>query len=228
LVTLTRKLDEKNTQKSYKKVAWFYDVWSQLTESKAAKYVIEFADIKDHSTVLEVACGTGIVFEKIVKLNPNGKNIGIDLSPDMLKKAEKRMENIRNHHWELREGNALALDVADNSIDILINNFMIDLMPADTFDKIADEFFRVLKPNGIIVISTFSFGKKKVNKFWFWIAQRFPGLLTGCRPVSVKENLINAGFEIEKDVEISQNTFPSEIIKARKTAENSNGNYQND
>ena len=213
---LTRKLDVKYTQKSYKNVVWFYDFWSWLTESKAAKYVIKFANIKDDETVLEVACGTGVVFEQIVKRNPNGKNIGIDLSPDMLRKAKKRLARLKSDHWELKEGNVLALDFADNSFDILINNFMIDLMPADTFNKIAEEFYRVIKPGGTIVMATFSFGKKKVNRFWFWVARKFPDLLTGCRPVSFKENLVKAGFIIEDDIEISQNTFPSEIIRARK------------
>ena len=67
-----------------------------------------------------------------------------------------------------------------------------------------------------MVISTFSFGQKKINKFWIWIAKRFPDLLIGCRPVSFKKNLINAGFTIENEIEISQNTFPSQIIKAKK------------
>ena len=90
-------------------------------------------------------------------------------------------------------------------------------MPQEYFDKLAEEFLRVLKPKGILVISTFSFGKKRINKFWLWIAAHFPDLLTGCRPVSFKRNLVNAGFIIEKDLEISQNTFPSEIIRARKS-----------
>jgi len=47
-------------------------------------YLIEF---KDGKTILEVACGTGVVFEQIVRRNPNGRNLGIDLSPDMLAKA---------------------------------------------------------------------------------------------------------------------------------------------
>ncbi|NOX66664.1 MAG: methyltransferase domain-containing protein, partial [Chlorobi bacterium] len=156
------------------------------------------------------------VFEQIVKLNPNGKNIGIDLSPDMLKKAEKRLKKSKSINYELKEGNTLKLDFESNSFDLLVNNFMVDLMPANTFDKIAEEFFRVTKPNGNVVVSTFSYGKKKINKFWFWMAQKFPDLLAGCRPVSFKESLINAGFEIEQDLEISQNTFPSEVIKARK------------
>lgn len=213
---LKRKLEKERTKVSYKKVVWFYDFWSWLTERRAAMYVIEFAEITDNTQVLEVACGTGVVFEKIVKLNPNGVNIGIDLSPDMLEKAKKRLIKIKDANYELKEGDVLRLDFADNTFDTVINNFMVDLMPADTFDKIAEEFYRVTKPNGKIIISTFSFGKKKINKIWFWVAKNIPDLLTGCRPVSFKENLIKAGFEIEKDLEISQNTFPSEIIKAKK------------
>lgn len=216
---LKRELDEGKTKNSYKNVVWFYNFWSRLTESKAAKYVIEFAEITDHTDILEVACGTGVVYEQIVKLNPNGKNIGIDLSPDMLKKAGERLSKVKGVDYELKAGNALKLDFADNTFDTVINNFMVDLMPADTFDKIAEEFYRVTKPNGKVVVSTFSFGKKKINKIWFWVAKYFPDLLTGCRPVSFKENLIKAGFEIEKDLEISQNTFPSEIIKAKKQTE---------
>jgi len=213
---LERKLNRTITKRSYKKVVWFYNFWSWLTESKAAEYVIKFAEIKDGEAVLEVACGTGVVFEEIVKRNPNGKNIGIDLSPDMLKKAKKRLRKIKNASFELKEGNVLKLDFNDNSFDLVINNFMVDLMPEDTFDKIAEEFFRVTKPKGRVVIATFSFGKKKVNKFWYWVAKRFPDLLTGCRPVSFKKNLIKAGFGIDRVLEISQNTFPSEIISAGK------------
>ncbi len=213
---IERKLDKEKTKKDYKKVVWFYDFWSWLTGSKAAKYVLKFAEIKDKETILEVACGTGVVFEKIVRQNPNGKNIGIDLSPDMLNKAKKLLKKLKKQNYELREGNVLHLGFEDNYFDTVINNFMVDLMPFDSFDNIAEEFYRVTKPKGKVIVSTFSFGKKKINKFWLWVAKKFPDLLTGCRPVSFKENLIKAGFEIEKDIEISQNTFPSEIIKARK------------
>ena len=213
---LERNLDELKTKKSYKKVVWFYDFWSWLTESKAARKVIELAEIKDRQTILEVACGTGVVFENIVKNNPNGKNIGIDLSPDMLEKAKQRMQKLDYRNYELKQGNVFQLDFNDNSFDILINNFMIDLMPEDSFDKIASEFYRVLAHNGTVVISIFSFGEKGINKIWYWVAKYLPDLLTGCRPVSIKSNLINAGFKIEKVLQISQNTFPAEVIRARK------------
>ena len=213
---LERKLDKQQTQASYKNVVWFYDFWSWLTESKAAQKVIELAEIKDNQTILEIACGTGIVFERILRKNPNGQNLGIDLSKDMLDKAKKRIQKLNVKNYELREGNVLHLNFEDNSFDILINNFMIDLMPEDTFDKISSEFYRILNPGGTAVISIFSFGKSRVNRFWYWVANKMPLLLTGCRPVTFKENLIKAGFIIENDLQLSQNTFPSEVLKARK------------
>ena len=217
---LNRKLDRSKTKKDFKKVAWFYDFWSWLTESKAATYVIEFADIKDNKIVLEVACGTGTVFEMIVQKNPNGKNIGIDLSPEMLEKARRKLQKAKRSNFELKEGDTLHLDFEDNYFDYVINNFMVDLMPEESFDAIASEFYRVLKPNGLAVISSFAFGEKRINKFWYWLAKKAPGLLTGCRPVSFEENLLRAGFSIENKISISQNTFPSEIIKSRKKVSN--------
>lgn len=213
---LDRKLDSTKTKMDFKKVVWFYDFWSWLTESKAAKKVIEFAGLKDNQTILEVACGTGTVFDQIVKRNPNGKNIGIDLSPDMLEKARKKLQKNKRTNYELKESDALHLDFEDNYFDCVINNFMVDLMPENTFDTIASEFYRVLKPNGIVVTSTFALGEKRINRFWYWLAKKAPGLLTGCRPVSFEENLLRAGFSIENKIAISQNTFPSEIIKSRK------------
>lgn len=212
---LERRLDPERTKKSYKSIVWFYNFWSWLTESEAAREVIRLAEIEDGKRILEIACGTGVVFEQIVRNNPSGRNIGIDLSPHMLKKARKRLQGSAGN-FELSEGDALNLEFEDHEFDIIVNNFMIDLMPQETFEKIAKEFYRVLKPHGVIVISTFSFGKKRINKFWIWVAKYFPGLLTGCRPVSFKQYLENAGFQIEEDLEISQNTFPSEVIKGKK------------
>lgn len=214
---LERELNKEKTKDSYRKVAWFYNFWSRLTESKAAIMVLKLADIKDGQKILEVACGTGLVFKRIVSQNPNGQNIGIDLSPEMLRRSKKALQKSKSTNFELKEGDVLNLDFPDNSFDILVNNFMVDLMPEESFDKIASEFYRVLNPDGIAVISNFSFGKKRINKFWLMVAKKAPGLLTGCRPVTFKDNLIGAGFIIEKDLELSQNTWPSEVIKARKS-----------
>ncbi len=213
---LNRKFSEKKVKDNYSKVAWFYDYWSLLTESKAAKRVIEIADIKDGESILEVAVGTGLVFKEICKRNPNGINKGIEISPSMLLRAEKRMGKLNDSNYVLEIGNAYHLPYEDHSFDLVVNNFMMDLLPEKDFEKILSEFYRVIKPSGRAVVSTMAFGQKWYNKFWHWVARKFPGLLTGCRPVSIAHDLTEAGFVIERTERISQNTFPAEIIGAKK------------
>lgn len=213
---LERKFDKAVILEDFRKVVGIYNVWSRLTESRAARAVINLADLAGDESVLEVACGTGVVFEQLVKRNSGGRTVGVDLSPDMLAKAVNRLQKYSEISYELMEGDALNLGFWDTSFDLVINNFMVDLMPVDAFGRIASEFYRVLKPGGRLVISTFSFGTKRINHFWLWVARHFPDILTGCRPVDFQPYLVQAGFSIERTLEISQNSFPSQVIKAWK------------
>lgn len=216
--TLKRTLDETKTKKEFKQVLRFYDLWGRLTESKAAEHVLELACVKNGSRVLDVACGTGEMLLNLAELNPDGKNVGVDLSPDMIAKAGRKLDTTNQGHVELHTGSALALPFPDASFDVLINCYMVDLLPVETFPKVAAEFHRVLKPDAVLSMATFSFGTKWIHRFWYWAAKHFPGLLTGCRPVAFKQYLTEAGFVIEETLEVSQNTFPSQVIKARKQA----------
>ena len=215
-ITLNRKSDFDKTREDFRKVLWIYDFWSRLTESRAFEKVIELAEVKNNQSIIEIACGTGRLLERIVKMNPDGRNLGLDLSPDMLRRTELRLKGNGLKNYELREGNVLQLKEKSGGFDILLNNFMVDLMPEDTFDIIANQFYRLLKPNGTAVVSTFSFGTRKIHRFWFWLAKHAPDLLTGCRPVAFKQFLEKAGFDIIEIHQVSQNTLPTEIIKVKK------------
>lgn len=213
---LPRTFNENKIKKEYARLAGIYNLWSRLTESKALNKCLDLAEIRNGEKILEVAAGTGIFFKKIVKLNPDGMNRGIDISPHMIRKAEKELSLLKSTNYALHQGNALKLEFEDNTFDLLFNNYMIDLMPQEYFETILHEFYRVLKPGGRVIITTFSFGTRRIHRFWIWIARNFPALLTGCRPVSLQKYLEKTGFEIVNSEHISQNTFPSEIINAKK------------
>ena len=213
---LERDFSEKQVKDNYSKVAWFYDFWSWLTESKAAKRVMDLASIKNGESILEVAVGTGLVFMKIVKQNPQGINEGMDISTSMLLRAEKKLKKLDKNSFHLQIGNAYQLPFNDDTFNLVVNNFMIDLLPENDFEKVLAEFYRVLKPSGRVVISTMAFGKKWYNKIWHWMAKKFPALLTGCRPISLSNYLQKTGFINIEVEQISQNTFPSEVLCAEK------------
>ena len=87
--TLDAKVSQEEIAQLYDGMAWFYDIWATLTETKAQNRAIELANIQDKAVILDVAVGTGRLFNRILKRNPNGRNVGIDISKGMFKSDEK-------------------------------------------------------------------------------------------------------------------------------------------
>ena len=84
------RLDKSKVPDTYRRIAALYDAWARLTESRARDRCLELAAIRDGESVLEVAVGTGLAFEKIIEANPSGRNEGIDLTDAMLARADAR------------------------------------------------------------------------------------------------------------------------------------------
>jgi ubiquinone/menaquinone biosynthesis C-methylase UbiE len=213
---LLRKFNSNETQQAYAKIAWFYDFWGRLTESKANRKVLELADIKNREYILEAAVGTGRLFEQIVQSNSGGFTVGFDLTPAMLRKARHRFSQSDGIQFSLEIANTYQLPYTTESFDLLINNFMLDLLPENDYSHILSEFNRVLKPGGHLLISTMAFGPRWYHRFWAWLAATFPSLLTNCRPVQIGEHLKQSGFENIQSFFISQNTFPSLVWSSYK------------
>lgn len=213
---LLRKFNSNETQQAYSKIAWFYDFWGWLTESKANRKVLELADIGEGEYILEAAVGTGQLFEQIVRSNLNGFTVGFDLTPAMLRKTRHLFSQSDGIQFSLEIANTYQLPYSIESFDLLINNFMLDLLPENDYSQILNEFNRVLKPGGHLLISTMAFGSRWYHRFWAWLAATFPTLLTNCRPVRIGEYLKQAGFENIQSFFITQNTFPSLVWSSYK------------
>jgi SAM-dependent methyltransferase len=107
------RLDKSKVPDTYRRIASLYDAWAWLTESKARKRCLELAAIQDGESVLEVAVGTGLAFERILEVNPSGRNEGVDLTDAMLARAERRAAGTGHTNFRLRVGDAYALDFAE-------------------------------------------------------------------------------------------------------------------
>jgi arsenite methyltransferase len=108
-------------------------------------------EIRPGERVVDVGCGAGM--DSLIaakKVGPEGRVIGVDMTPAMLEKARHAAQEARLSNVEFREGYAEALPVEDGWADVIISNGVLNLMP----DKAAalEEMSRVLKPGGRLQI----------------------------------------------------------------------------
>jgi len=196
----------------YSKIAPLYDLWACLTEADARKRCLELAAIADGEDVLEVAVGTGLAFVEILKANPSGRNEGVDLTAAMLTRAERKAARTGVRGYRLQVGDAYDLNFPSDSFDVLVNNYMFDLLPERDTPTVLEEFKRVLRPGGRLAMVNMTHGTRWYNGAWDRIYRMNPSLLGGCRGVSLMPLLQRVGFRQTTREYFSQFTFPSEVV----------------
>jgi ubiquinone/menaquinone biosynthesis C-methylase UbiE len=209
----------------YKNVASVYDIWAQLAESKARNRCLELARIRDGESVLEVAVGTGLTFLEILRLNSAGQNEGIDLTEEMLNRAKEKAKNLGGFNYRLEIGDAYDLRYSDKSFDLVINNYMFDLLPEEDFSVVLAEFNRVLRPGGRLVLANMTKPEHWYNSVWENIYRVNPAWMGGCRGVFLQPHLESVGFVDVRREFISQLTFPSEVVYGFKPKFLINGQF---
>jgi len=115
------------------------------------KAILESLELinKENISVLDVACGTGDMIESFLKYKNDINIIGLDPSKEMLKIAKEKLPNIK-----FIQGYATDLPFENNTFDIVSISFGIRNV-IET-QKAIEEFYRVLKPNGILLILEFT------------------------------------------------------------------------
>jgi ubiquinone/menaquinone biosynthesis C-methylase UbiE len=222
---LDARIKKSEVPRIYKKVASVYDMWARITESKARKRCLELAGIRDGESVLEVAVGTGLAFVEILGSNPTGLNEGIDLTDQMLNRAREKARNLGVSNYRLEAGDAYNLDYSNNSFDLVINNYMFDLLPEEDFSVVLGEFKRVLRPGGRLVIVNMTKSEHWYNSLWEFVYRVNPAWIGGCRGVLLGPYLESVGFVDVRREFISQLTFPSEVVHGLKPKSLTNGQF---
>ncbi|HEY31607.1 MAG TPA: arsenite methyltransferase [Dehalococcoidia bacterium] len=150
--------------------------------------------LKEGEAVLDLGAGGGIdCFLAAIAVGKTGKVIGVDMTPEMLHRARDNARKGGYDNVEFRLGEIENLPVADNTVDAVISNCVINLSPAKT--RVFKEAYRVLKPGGRVMVSDMVLVKELSEEIKNSLAA-YAGCVAGA---SMKEDYLatiaNAGFE---------------------------------
>jgi ubiquinone/menaquinone biosynthesis C-methylase UbiE len=169
------------------------------------------ASLKLGEIVLDLGSGAGFdCFLAAARVGREGKVIGVDMTPEMIKKARENASNGGYTNVEFKLGDIEEIPVADDSIDVVISNCVINLAPSK--DKVFKEIFRILKNGGRFIISDMVLLKAIPDEIKA-SAEAYVGCISGAiLKKDYLDTIKNLGFA---DIEIMEETnYPFELIVA--------------
>jgi len=176
---------------------------------------VALASLREGEIVLDLGSGAGVdCFLAADKVGKDGRVIGVDMTPEMIEKARENARKGNYGNVEFRLGEIENLPAADNSVDVVISNCVINLAPDKS--RVFTEAFRVLKPGGRLMISDMVL-LKELPDFIKDSIEAYIGCLSGAIMRNEYIDTIKAaGFQEVRIID--ETSFPIECMANDPTA----------
>jgi len=167
------------------------------------------ASIKPGETVLDLGSGGGFdCFLAAAETGESGQVIGVDMTPTMVSKARSNADKGNYFHVEFRLGEIEYLPVANDTVDVIISNCVINLSPDKK--RVFSEAFRVLKKGGRLAISDVVASTELPQEIRDDL-QLYSGCVAGASDINELEQILaDSGFT---DIRIAPKDESKEFIK---------------
>jgi ubiquinone/menaquinone biosynthesis C-methylase UbiE len=188
---------------------------------------VEHAGLQSGQTVLDLGSGAGLdVFVARSEVGESGHVIGVDMTAEMIAKARENAQKSGFDNVEFRLGEIEHLPVVSDSVDVVISNCVLNLVPDK--QRAFAEIFRVLKPGGHFCISDIV-SSRELPEWVRGIAEAYAGCVAGAIPKAHYMKLIEqTGFEQVNIASERRIDVPAELVAESLTAEQLQQAVKND
>ncbi len=205
------------TRRIYDTVASIYPVSTFFFHSRAHACALRHAGIRNGMRVLEVATGSGEMFRRLVKANPEGKTFGLDLSPNMAARTQHRARR----EFPSAISHCGAVDVRNMpfrnaSFDAVVCCYLFELLSQDDIELTLREIRRVLRPKGTFALVVIGQNAKLFNRLYSVCGKLVPAFWGRQVEHAVPELVREAGLRIVTNHFVRQTGYPSRVLVARR------------
>jgi len=167
--------------------------------------------------VLEVATGSGEMFRRLLKANPDGETFGLDISPNMaahtLRRARKDFPRVQAHCG--------AVDVRDlpfreASFDAVVCCYLLELLAEEDIARTLREVRRVLRSGAVFSLVVIGQNVKMFKRLYAVCGSLAPAFWGRQVESDVPGMIRQAGLRILTDQFVRQGFYPSRVLAARK------------
>ena len=205
------------TRRVYDNLSAIYPASTFFFHSKAHRCLLRHAGIQNGMQVLEIATGSGEMFRRLVKANPEGKTFGLDLSPNMAARTQRRARK----EFPSAEAHCGAVDVRsmpfrNASFDAVVCCYLLELLGQDDIRLTLREIARVLRPGGRFSLVVIGQNATTFNRLYSVCGNLVPAFWGRQVERSVPGLVSKAGLRIVADDLVRQTGYPSRVLIAQK------------
>jgi ubiquinone/menaquinone biosynthesis C-methylase UbiE len=205
------------TRRAYDRMAAVYPLSTMLFHSRAHRSALAAAGIEDGMHVLEVATGSGEMFRRLVRRNPNGATVGIDLSPNMAMRTQRRARReFPGSRAHCQAVDARQMPFRDNTFDAVVCCYLLELLSPEDIVRTVEEFHRVLRRPGRLALVLIGQNTAAFNRLYRLATTVAPAFWGRQVERSIPDVISAADFNIVWDEAVKQGFYPSRVLVARK------------
>ncbi len=204
-------------RRAYDRAAVIYPASAMLFHAKAHRAALADSGIQDGMRVLEVATGSGEMFRRLVRTNPNGATLGLDLSPNMARRTAKRVRRkFPTSRALCQAADARRMPFPGETFDAAVCCYLLGLLSSEDIVSTIGEFHRVLRPGGRLALVMIAENLRLFNWNFKLLGRLMPAFCGGQVAEQVPELIRARGFQIVSDRHVRQTGYPSRVLVARK------------